>query len=189
MVTMNNDKRVQKTLKEINQSFLEIAQVKKTDKITIKEICDKANICRSTFYEHYEDYPSFLKQLQNSLVEKYIATTKEYHFDTDTSATLNKLVDFILDNKDMLFLLFQDEDRQNINKIIEYTKSKTLPVWMKESSLDYSQTEFVFTYFINGTLAAIKFWYQNQDSMDGDTFKKMLENTVKYGVYNYIYTV
>ena len=36
-------------------SFKELAQIKPVEKITIKEITDKAGVIRPTFYNHFQD--------------------------------------------------------------------------------------------------------------------------------------
>lgn len=186
---MNNDKRVQKTLKEINHSFLELAKTKRIDKITVKEICDYANISRSTFYEHFEDLPSYIKRLKTSLVEGYIEASVNYRFDTDTDATMNALIQYLLENKDILFLLFQDEGREGLEIITNSLKEKTIPIWSQESNLNDTQLELLFTYFINGSFAAIEYWCHHKDTIDSEQFKELFENMVKYGVYSYIYTI
>ncbi|GEM_PF-1566315 len=184
---MKNDPRVQKTLNEINNSFLKLAKTKDVSKITIKELCEEANISRSTFYDHFEDYPSFLHQLKSYLQNTYLSLSEVYHYDTDTSAMVNNLVNFITGNKNMAFFLFNDKEL--LQSTVDIMREKTLPVWVNESHLSYMEADFVFTYFINGTAAAINFWMNHQNEMDEETFKTMFEQTVKYGVYNYIYTV
>ena len=87
----------------------------------------------------------------------------------------------------MAFFLFNDKEL--LQSTVDIMREKTLPVWVNESHLSYMEADFVFTYFINGTAAAINFWMNHQNEMDEETFKTMFEQTVKYGVYNYIYTV
>ena len=39
----------------LSESFKELAKTKAIEKITIKEITDKAGVIRPTFYNHYQD--------------------------------------------------------------------------------------------------------------------------------------
>ncbi|MDO5813306.1 MAG: TetR/AcrR family transcriptional regulator [Bacillota bacterium] len=45
----------------MDQAFLELLEKKDFEYITIKEICQKANVNRSTFYLHYENMGDLLE--------------------------------------------------------------------------------------------------------------------------------
>ena len=49
------DIRIEKTKTAIHNTFLELRSRKPLEKITIKELCEKAQINKSTFYSHYKD--------------------------------------------------------------------------------------------------------------------------------------
>ena len=57
------DKRVERTQKAIFSAYVELASKKK--KFTIKEICEIANINKSTFYRNFLD----LDDLQHKITE------------------------------------------------------------------------------------------------------------------------
>lgn len=48
-------RNVRKTKKSIEDAILSLIEVKPYQSISVREILDKADICRSTFYKHYED--------------------------------------------------------------------------------------------------------------------------------------
>ena len=71
----SKDIRVQKTIKTIEDVFLNLIKEKTFTDITIKDICDEAMISRSTFYSHYKDKYDLLehffeKIISNSYVKK-----------------------------------------------------------------------------------------------------------------------
>ena len=49
---MAEDRRVRKTKKAIQDVFCELTKEKKLNEITIKELCARADINKSTFYLH-----------------------------------------------------------------------------------------------------------------------------------------
>ena len=49
------DLRVTKTQRAIRAAFLELREKKPLEKITVKELCQRAEILKSTFYDHYAD--------------------------------------------------------------------------------------------------------------------------------------
>lgn len=50
-----NDLRVRKTRKAIDEAFMELLQKKPLDKITVRELCEKAKVSKGTFYLHYKE--------------------------------------------------------------------------------------------------------------------------------------
>ncbi len=61
------DARVRYTRMIIEQSFLELLQKKPVTKITVTELCEKAQINRATFYKHYLDVPDLLEKIEEDL--------------------------------------------------------------------------------------------------------------------------
>lgn len=55
------DRRVQKTLEALHQALIELILKKGYDGITVKDILDKANVGRSTFYAHYSNKEELLE--------------------------------------------------------------------------------------------------------------------------------
>ena len=67
---MASDVRVRYTKMFIKQSLTELLKTKPLKKITVKEICEKAEINRATFYKHYLDVYDLLDQIENQLIEE-----------------------------------------------------------------------------------------------------------------------
>jgi AcrR family transcriptional regulator len=65
------DARVRYTKHIISQTFVELLKEKPVNRITVKEICDRADINRGTFYKHYLDVYDLLAQLEDAAVETF----------------------------------------------------------------------------------------------------------------------
>ena len=66
------DLRVKKTEESIQQAFLDLRRQKPLEKITVKELCQRAAIHKSTFYGHYEDLYALSDALETQVVEQVI---------------------------------------------------------------------------------------------------------------------
>lgn len=64
------DARVRYTRMIIEQSFLELLKQKPVSKITVTELCEKAQINRATFYKHYLDVPDLMEKLEEQLFDE-----------------------------------------------------------------------------------------------------------------------
>ena len=64
------DARVRYTRMMIEKNFLELLEEKPVYKITVTELCQRAQINRATFYKHYLDVPDLLEKLEERLFEQ-----------------------------------------------------------------------------------------------------------------------
>ena len=86
------DKRIEKTKALIKKTFLELAETSDVERITVKAICDRANINRGTFYYHYLDVPDLIEKLETAAAERITQSIlARYHFDRKTSDLLEDL--------------------------------------------------------------------------------------------------
>ena len=71
------DRRIFKTKEALKKALVSLLKEKDLNKITVKELCERADINRGTFYTHYKDqvdlYNSVLEELFSGL-EAYIRT-------------------------------------------------------------------------------------------------------------------
>lgn len=76
------DIRIVKTRNSIMNAFLELRAKKAIEKITVKELCEKAMINKSTFYFHFADIYALSEYLENQIACDVIASLEhpEYIF-------------------------------------------------------------------------------------------------------------
>lgn len=68
------DIRIVKTKNSIINAFIELRAKKDIERITVKELCEKAMINKSTFYSHYTDIYDLSEYLENQTASEIIAS-------------------------------------------------------------------------------------------------------------------
>lgn len=66
------DYRIEKTKKSIYNAFIELRSKKPLEKLTVKELCEAAQINKSTFYTHYKDVYDLSDQIESEIVSSVI---------------------------------------------------------------------------------------------------------------------
>lgn len=66
------DIRVEKTKQGIVNAFIELRSHKEIERITVKELCEKAQINKSTFYSHYHDIYDLTDKLETEIVSSIL---------------------------------------------------------------------------------------------------------------------
>ena len=76
-----NNKRFYETEIRMESAMLEIMKSTEFEKITVKRICEKANVNRSTFYAHFIDIYDMIDkmeiELSKELLNQYIENKTE----------------------------------------------------------------------------------------------------------------
>lgn len=67
---METDRRIRRTKKILADTFIELLIEKKMNEISIKELCEKADVNRGTFYLHYQDIYDFKHHIEQDLYEE-----------------------------------------------------------------------------------------------------------------------
>lgn len=64
------DKRIEKTKHVIFNAFIELRSKKALERLSVKELCELANINKSTFYAHYLDIYDLSDKIENEIAEQ-----------------------------------------------------------------------------------------------------------------------
>jgi len=86
--TPSTDRRLLRTRQSLRNALLELLPEKTWDELTVQDICDRANIGRSTFYVHFQNKEELLSTGLNDLREglqqwaarKQKDTVRPFHF-------------------------------------------------------------------------------------------------------------
>ena len=77
----NEDRRIRKTKQLLRQSFASLLAEKPLEDITVKELTERADINRGTFYCHYKDIYDLKDQIERELFDEFVAVIDGYGVD------------------------------------------------------------------------------------------------------------
>ncbi len=104
ILDMSEDRRTKKTLASIRNAMIECLQTTPVEKVTVKQICDVADINRSTFYVYYPDQMVLYQQLENEFLESLDKELFDLHINAISyEEHFRRLVHCYSEN-DMLFM-------------------------------------------------------------------------------------
>ena len=155
------DRRVRYTKMVLRESFIDLLKEKPVSKITIKEICDKADINRATFYAHYTDQFDLLRQIQDELIGEIISCLEKYSFASDTVPVemLEMIFDYIRDNAEICALLLEDTVDSNFQKqVISLIRQRCIETWTIGRGAKKEDAEYIYTFSAYGCVGIIKKW-------------------------------
>ena len=75
------DRRIKRTRTAVFNAVLDLMVEKETDKITVLELCSRADINKSTFYLHYKNMEDCLQQCFKTIMDGVINIAKQIDYE------------------------------------------------------------------------------------------------------------
>ena len=101
------DLREKKTERAIRNAFLELRSRKPLEKITVKELAERAEISKATFYLHYCDIYALSEKLQDEVVQDILRdVTNDEASLLDMNQTARRLSESFASYQNLIDILF-----------------------------------------------------------------------------------
>ena len=156
------DRRVQKSKDAIQSSFFELLTEKNLNKITVAEICRRANIGRGTFYLHYIDVYDLYDKIESELYAGLFQLFEDA-FPTTDSKNSRKLSEgltiYIEWYKDLFLLLIRADNSHSLQNLKSIFNEKVLLENRRlhpNGDLEYDAVESIFV--VSGMVGVLEQW-------------------------------
>ncbi|MCM3618536.1 TetR/AcrR family transcriptional regulator [Sutcliffiella horikoshii] len=158
------DRRKQYTRMVLKESLLDLLKDKSIASITIKEICTKADINRSTFYAHYSSQYDLLDSIDDEFTEDMVKTLNQYNFSKEDEAyqMTEKIFEYIASKSDICcILLSENTEVQFQKKGMMIAKEYILKSFIPNKQVDAETFEYLSIFFVSGSIYMIKNWLES----------------------------
>ncbi|MFB0920406.1 MAG: TetR/AcrR family transcriptional regulator [Oscillospiraceae bacterium] len=160
---MKSDRRVTYTKMVLKKSLLELIYEKPVNKITVKEICEKADINRATFYSHFNDVYDMLDQIENELYGTIKHTLdKGWRANSLTELLTGVCTDLKLNEDVCKAILSENGDKDFLNRALFIAQDKCVSDWKAAApKADMETLEKIYTFFSHGSAAIVLSWVKS----------------------------
>lgn len=149
---LNNSSR--KTRRLIKTVFAQmLAEKKELGKISVSELCSRADISRGSFYSHYDDIYGVAEDYENELIEEFFDNTRLLE-SQDIMHFIDSIFEFIRKNNDNYRLLCKSNDFLfAAKKLTDIAYGKLLELCHNDPRMkDRSNMELDLHIFLDGLL-------------------------------------
>lgn len=185
------DRRVKYTKKVIKETFLNLLETKDISQITVKEICENADVNRATFYRYYLDIYDLLEKIEEDLIEDLLNSSPLEDLSSHSVYTFSKgILSILYDNKKLVTILFNtNRSLYFLNDILEICYSKLYNKWTSiHPEEDDEEIEYAAIYVFNGALGIINYWVKEGFEKDMDYIAHSIEKLSIYGAKKFFTT-
>lgn len=170
------------TAARMDEALLELLEQKDFAYITVKELCARAGVNRSTFYLHYETLADLLAESAQHIIDRFVAAMPH-----DTQEFLRKLPERPVEELYLItpeylvpYLTYVKEHRRVFRTTVEQASALRmtdayealsrhvfLPI-LNRFGVSAADREYLMAFYISGLMAIINRWLQAdcQDSIE-----------------------
>ena len=168
---------MEKTKTYLANALLELLKTKRFDDIKVTEICDKALIHKTTFYNHFEDKYELLNYIllkihneineqvekDNGIINYYLSIAKYY-------------IRYIKDNPELFKSIITDDNNISLNL---FQKLYVKDIEKNIQNFNDVPTNYAAHFYVSAVLAVISEWFINGMQEDEETLLKYISFLVK----------
>lgn len=163
-----------KTAELMDGALLELLNEKDLDYITIKEICHRAGVSRSTFYLHYEGVADLLAESSQLLIDRLVGkfesssergslvsrlkTCPEDELRLMVPAYLNPYLEFVRDNRRFFSAVVDHPDAFRLRSTYEQLEGNVFAPIFDRLLTPQKMRPYLMAFYLHGLMAIVARW-------------------------------
>jgi AcrR family transcriptional regulator len=179
LLTTDNktDRRIKRTKKAISTSFLKILKEKEISKITIKEICELADINRKTFYAYYNSISDVLSEIENSIIVQFhnqIMERKSSISKIEIDDIFECIAEILTTHSELVYMLVQIDDLMSLEKKVKDTiKQCMFEILSQNHTYQQDMLNLTLEYIVSGAVSTYIEWFYCQSKVSLKTLSEL----------------
>ncbi len=169
--TNKNETKYQNTARLFDEALLLLLEKKEYPYITVKEICAKAGVNRSTFYLHYETMDDLLGECIDMITARFhekfeesdaqftgVANASKEDSFLITPKYLTPYLTFVAENKRVFSLIARKPELFDTAKVFNRMYKEIFSPILDKFDVPEKDKPYVFEYYSRGVMAIVMKW-------------------------------
>ena len=185
MTYSKEDRRIRRTKKLLKQALAELMEQKDFNDITVKDITEKADLNRGTFYLHYSGTYDLLEKIENEILGSIQQVIEEYlnHDDAKNDSAITAIYPigvYIMENADICRCLINNKASSDfIDKFQELIFKNLLNITsIKHPKAANKSNEYYFSFIAYGVIGVLKCWLSKKPMPPVDEVAKLVDKFI-----------
>jgi len=161
------DARVRYTRRVLKEAFLTLLREKPVNKITVKEVCELAELNRATFYAHYSDCFALMVSIEQELIDAF-ARSLTLVASFDVSALIEAIYTMVEQHEEACrVLIFHGASPSVLGRMIDLARKESIRSWRTQlCRASDVELEMLYTHLSNGLMHVVVGGYDKYSRED-----------------------
>ena len=154
------NRKIQLSKKLLKESFIELLEEIPLNKISVKLLCEKANLNRSTFYSHYEDINYLIDDIENDVIKQMPYMSYNTNNSEEQILELSKVIE-----KNYKAIVLLTKNGKLIDHFVEQSVKRYIEIEGEKSEEEIEVFTFMSYYCIGGLFHAQAYWVNSNGKL------------------------
>jgi AcrR family transcriptional regulator len=183
MKKSKTDRRVKYTNMLLRDALVRSLQTEHISNITVKSLCEKADVNRSTFYAHYKDPYDLLYHIEREVldnIKRYLGK-QDYHDESRPISfqVLNRILQYVQEKADIFRALLSDNSDASFQ--MEIMSLSQIDLFQSNKRLKKRTQEYLTVFGITGCISILQKWLQDGMVESTTEISELILNILYYG--------
>ena len=177
-----SDRRVKYTKQVIRSSLYEMLRTIPIEQVTVKALCEKAEINRATFYSHYETLSALLAEIEEEESRELFAMMEAGAIDRrHVEQTIERVVWYLKTHPTMReVFLSKNSPLSGLTGMTGEYQRRIVTHIAQERKIPKQQAEWMLAFVVSGVREVLRQWFSG-DMQQEDLLKQTLVNQILGG--------
>ena len=151
----------------LKESLIEMLTEKKLSAISVKSLCEKADLNRSTFYAHYEDIYYLVSEIEDEIIRDMPFITYSENL---PKKEIENYISYTAKNYKTIIALMKN------GCFVQKTVENSLKYLSDELTGDSNEERFIFlsNFYIGGLFQALLYWSESHQHLSIEELSRMV---------------
>lgn len=187
MKERKDDQRTRMTKNLLQGALVALLGERPLKDITVKELCQKADVNRSTFYLHYYDIYDLMEELEGSISSELNKAIGDVLFQKEQNAfsTFYTAIFALFAKHAELctILLGENGDKAFVSRLFAMGREKCISEWLRlYPRAARAQADFYYTFVSSGCVGILQRWFDSGCRERPEEIAKQVERLVSHSI-------
>ncbi len=173
------DRRIAKTRLALRDAMLQLLPARGWDDLTIQEICERANVGRSTFYMHYRSKDDLLSESLNDLRDVLSTAVTE---DSEQLAFIPGLLAHMVEQRRIFKTVIGRRSGQGVERRFREMVFQLIDQDIAKRNYPKVQQQMIGRYLAGGLVDLMAWWVDAPDAPAVGTLEQLIQELTQIGL-------
>ena len=160
------DRRSRRSRRLLKEGLLALMQEKRFSDITVRDITERMDLNRGTFYLHYPDTTALLQSVETdmlaeaqALIDAHMAQTRE---ERTLRPVFEPILGYVVEHREVCTILFENNEvsqfAEHLQQLIHRNGTEVIRAWFQP--MDDQQLSYLLRFITYGLIGLIREWFQ-----------------------------
>ena len=158
----SEDRRVRRTRRQLQEALAALMREKDLKDITVRELTERADVNRGTFYSHYQDLYDLREQMEEELFRQLSQVLSACPLERTPGGLrpiLTAVFRFILENQALFVTALSGGGERFFSRLLQMIQELYLRQWSGFYDLGGAQgTNYYLEFVVSGVMGLVRSW-------------------------------